>query len=444
MSNDVTFKFSDEENVVGFSSSKVDRDNCTIRGVTLITGGVQADGHDLFVDDTTVSQLHALAVKRGKVPVTLEHTGGIKDVNGYVENFSIQGNKLKGDWVLLQNHDETPVMLERAEKQPETFGLSVAFKGKGEKVNGKKCARAERLLSADCVKRQAANPDGLFSAETNLSVDSRMKNMADNIQHQQGEASISDVMNLLQNINQRMDAFEAVQSQLVDHINQSVVEPSDSTDLLEALYNATDEELAAFNQENGTDFTRADIESAVAEHNASIEGEGGEGGDGGEGDLAGVGDAGGATGQALSALAREVIQLKSKARAEELAALAHAEEVEFSELKSNIATLVEQRDRLIALSERVIAENEALRMAGVRGGRPAGSAAEVEFTERKDGGNVIEFETVVNAEYQRLVAAGASDIAARSKAIDFGVKRHNVAYQLWRKRGNPEIEFSAK
>jgi hypothetical protein len=364
-------------------------------------------------------------------------------VNGYLSNFSIQGNKLKGDWTMLQNHTETPVMLERCEKQPSTFGLSVAFKGKGIAFGGKKCARAEKLLSADCVKRQAANPDGLFSAKETTTVDNPTKNMSDNIQ-QNNEPTLSDVMNALNQISQRQDAFEQVQSQLVDHVNESIEGQENEggdLELLEALYNASDEELAAFNAQNGTDFTREQINADVESYNASVGGDDqGDYGDQG----AEQGAEQGSVATALSAIASEVIALKNNEKFKQLSAKAQNDEIEFAQLQENIGTLVEQRDRLVELSERVIAENEALRMAGIRGGRPAGAGAEVEFKERSQGGSIIEFEAVVNEEYKKNLAKGMKDLTARSKAIDFGVKRHPVAYKLFRERGAKEINFSAQ
>lgn len=422
---------------------RVDQDNCVIRGVTVIKSGIVADGHDLTVDSETVKQLHQLASKMGKVGVTLEHSGGINDVNGYLENFSIQGDKLKADWHLLHTHSQTPTVLERAMRQPSTFGMSAAFRGQGVKVGSQKCARAEKLLSVDCVKRPAAAPDGLFSAKETQQVDMTQKSMADSINQQNQEPSIADVLAGLNQISQRLDAMEEVQGQLVEHVNQSVTgegEDFDEVGLLQALYNATDEELDAFNAEHGTNITREAIEADVEAYNASIDAQGGEGGE--EGAYAGA--EAGAENAAFSALARDVIELKAKARQKEVAERVEAETLEFSELQENIATLVEQRDKLVELSERVISENEALRMAGVRGGKPAGASAEIEFKERSQGGSIIEFETVVNEEYNRLVKSGITGKKAESKAIDFGVKRHPVAYKLWRERGAQEINFSAQ
>jgi hypothetical protein len=306
---------------------------------------------------------------------------------------------------------------------------------------GKKCARAEKLLSADCVKRPAAAPDGLFSAKETQKVDIIQKSMADE-NNQQQQPTLSDVMNLLQSINQRLDAHEEVQNQLVEHINQSVVgEQLSDVELLEALYNMTPEELDAFNAEHGTNFTPELINAEVEAYNAEIDSQGGDE-DGGEGEYAGAGSEAGAT--ALNAIAREVIELKAKAHRDEVRARTEAENIEFAELQENIAALIEQRDRLVEFSERMVAENEALRLAAVRGGKPAGVSAEFEFKERSEGGSVIEFETIVNEEYNRLIKSGVSEAKAKSKAIDFGVKRHPISYQLWRERGAKELNFSAK
>lgn len=148
------------------TASQVDQANSVIRDVSLITGGIVAEGHDLHVDATTLTQILLAAQKAGQVPVKLNHGSGVENVCGYLDNFRLsdEGNKVLGDWHLLKSHEETPMMLERAERMPGCFGLSVAFKGKGVEIGGKKVARCEELKAVDCVASPAANPDGLFSS----------------------------------------------------------------------------------------------------------------------------------------------------------------------------------------------------------------------------------------------------------------------------------------
>ena len=160
MAHDSSFSFQ-----VPFACGHVDEHNAVIHGVSMITGNLTAEGHELEVDATTLRQVFDCAVKAGQVPVKLNHGSGIEWLNGYLDNFHIDGDKVRGDWHLLKSHDETPKMLERATRQPGTFGLSVAFKGGGERVaGGKKAARCTKLLATDCVTAPAANPGGLFSA----------------------------------------------------------------------------------------------------------------------------------------------------------------------------------------------------------------------------------------------------------------------------------------
>src|SRR4030095_5030180 len=130
---------------VAFNGGKVDHDSAVIHDVAVITGDVEAEGHDLMVDNTTVQQLFQAAKKTGQISVNLDHGSGIKDTCGFLTNFRVAGKKLRADWHLLETHEETPKMLERAERMPGCFGLSVKFKGKGGKKGPKKFARCGHM-----------------------------------------------------------------------------------------------------------------------------------------------------------------------------------------------------------------------------------------------------------------------------------------------------------
>lgn len=175
-----------------------------IEGVSVITGGVQAKGHNLEVDDTTLKQMHALGKKKGKVPVKWNHKSGADAVNGFFTNFRIEGRKLKADWHLLKTHSQYEQALELAERMPENVGFSASFMGLSELADGTKVynpdeetkghytlvggervlvpatekifARCQDLISVDLVASPAANPDGMFSAV----VDTRVNGMAEN------------------------------------------------------------------------------------------------------------------------------------------------------------------------------------------------------------------------------------------------------------------------
>ena len=403
----------------------VDFQNHTIKGVSCITGDSEAEGHSLYVDSTTLTQLHALSKELGKVPVTLNHDGGIEDVNGYLHNFRIDDNKLRADWVLLETHKETPTMLERAEKQPGTFGLSYSFKGdpKGVTVGDRQCARAEAVMSCDCVKRPAANRGGLFSAKDQPdsadlmrqiielakanSVDTqtfsdRSKSTNKNlIKFNMADPTLQDILSAVQGLTSRLEAAEQANQQIVDHINAQAQqgEPQGDQDMFDQLsqLNAmTDEQLA----EHG--FTRAEVDAAVGEYNASIGGEQGEGDEGGEqgnqhaegaqgGQQMAGAAAGGAEGSAaaFSALQRELIQLKARINRKEAQEIALAEKAESEAVNQKIELLAKQRDDLVKFSEKLVAHNEALQLHVRTGTRPAPAGVNNTrlFSANADGGN---------------------------------------------------------
>ena len=133
---------------VNFAESK-------IYGVSLITSDIEATGHGLYVDDICLHQLHEFGREMGQVPVTQNHEGGVEDVNGWVENIRLDGKQLRGDWCLLKSHPDTVTMLERAHRQPKTFGLSLAFKGNPEGLPGPQSAPSQRTQSMPAPFKEA-------------------------------------------------------------------------------------------------------------------------------------------------------------------------------------------------------------------------------------------------------------------------------------------------
>lgn len=176
--------------VTSLEKGVVDRENGIVRGVSVITAGVEAKGHKLHVDKKTLQQMHELAEEKGQVPVKWNHGSGADAVNGFLTNFRIEGNKLKADWHLLKTHEKFDQALELAERMPENVGFSTSFAGQPELEDGTKVhrpddrtkthytmqrgarvpvpkdavmlARCTDLVSVDLVATPAANPDGMF------------------------------------------------------------------------------------------------------------------------------------------------------------------------------------------------------------------------------------------------------------------------------------------
>lgn len=263
-------------------STSVDKEKGIIFGVSLITAGITAKGHDLEVDHTTLEQMLSCAEKKKKVPVKWNHRTGADAVSGYLKNFRIEGNKLLGDWHLLKSHERYAHALELATEMPECLGLSASFRGEDETVGEKKFARCTDLVSADLVASPAANPNGFFEG-----VDRSGKDMAEN-QSQKGAAkpgaedkqfSLADVMAGITALNQRFEqvetritGFEEFQTNLITELSEGGLEeeeeePTEFANGAEALV-YLQERLAAIEDEK----ERAVTERAFATYEEKVEG----------------------------------------------------------------------------------------------------------------------------------------------------------------------------
>ena len=421
-------------------TGRVDFNEAKIHGVSLITSQIEATGHGLFVDDICLNQLHQFGKEMGQVPVTQDHEGGVADGNGYIENIRLDGKQLRGDWCLLKSHPDTVTMLERADRQPRTFGLSLAFKGnpEGTLYMGKKCARAEALLSADVVKRPAANPMGLFSAKDNANVDSRQKGARKTIELQNTmptEPTLQEVLAELQAVRGELAQQQEISQQLVAHINEGIAEDQNegeeqgiSREQLEAYNNASDEQLAELG------ITRADVDAAVGEFNDSLGGEeqgeqgqegdgqfeGSYGGEQGAGEMAGAaagGEGGGAT--SFAALQRELIQLKARLNKRDAQEIQFAEKQATNDVRTKISAIVSQRDQLVQFADRVVAENEALRLHVRTGTRPVAAGVDAGIRLFHSGNDEL------HPFQQRVLAFKAEKKCSDGQAITFAIKEPN-------------------
>ena len=98
-------------------SGTIDKENGIIGGVSVVTMGV-AEGHDMKIDATTLSQVKAAADQHASLQVKIDHWSGFEGIVGTLQNFSIEGDRLRADLHLLDNHPARARVLEMAEKMP--------------------------------------------------------------------------------------------------------------------------------------------------------------------------------------------------------------------------------------------------------------------------------------------------------------------------------------
>lgn len=133
-----------------------------VRGVSVLTGGIEAKGHGVYVDAKTLETVKAVADRFGKVLVKMGHGTDISASIGHLSNFHIEGQQLKADLQLLKNSPQYGLVNDLLTAQPANIGLSISFSQTLEEIEGKKYVRCEDLFSVDLVANPAANPNGLF------------------------------------------------------------------------------------------------------------------------------------------------------------------------------------------------------------------------------------------------------------------------------------------
>ncbi|MEI6715729.1 MAG: hypothetical protein WCO60_18405 [Verrucomicrobiota bacterium] len=358
--------------------SQVDPHNGIIRGVSIITSGITARGHDLEVDRKTMTQLKECADSRGTIPVKWNHKSGADAVCGYLDNFRIEGHKLLGDWHLLKTHPNFGQAIELAERMPNNIGLSAAFMGDDEKSGGRKYARCKELISVDLVSTPAANPDGLFEAKE--SVDTKHFDYMGNT-NQNGapaqEPTLADVLAAVQGmqthiaeITQRMEQAEAFQ--------QAVVEAAESDGEL------TEEEAEALAQQQA--------EAAAQQQGEGQTGEGaGQGGQSGEG----------------TALSRRIAAIES--------ALVHEFEAKQQADHEHLFASVNEKIELLAT------ENEALRFAlKAKGAR--------QLSVGGHGARMFETGTIKKHQFEANVAEHVAAGKTKAQAVELSRKENPQAF----------------
>ena len=423
-----------------FITQKVDTANGVIYGVSVITSGIKARGHDLEVDSTTLSQIKECAEKLGTVPVKWNHRTGADAVAGYLENFRIEGGKLLGDWHLLKSHSQYGQAIEMAERMPRNVGLSAAFMGEDEISGGQKKARCSELISVDLVAQPAANPDGLFEAKlpsqpTELAsqVDTANQDRMENTQTTptaaaQDEPSLKDVLAALTQLSEQVSAQQETIAAL-----QNGAGEQDNDISLEEIMSLSEQDIVALVQAG--EITEEDAAGIVAYQNEIMaeveasegEGEGEEAGElatAGAGVESSAGSDSSSTGSSaeLSALQKQVKELSARFEREDAASENAEIEHYFSTIEGNLTKLAEEKLQLTELSENLHAENEALRAAVKTCTRPLAFSAEGRAVTGQ-GGELHEFESRV----KNHTSAGKT----HAQAVMLAHKENPDAHQDW-------------
>jgi hypothetical protein len=133
-----------------------------LNGVSILTVG-EARGHNLKIDQTSLEQALKVAQSMKRIKVTMGHGAPVTGILGYMDNFTIKGDRLLGDLSLF-NTNEAQFIEQLAQVLPEGFGMSLTFSGVPEIVGTDRFARVTEIYDCSIVSEPAANPAGMFSA----------------------------------------------------------------------------------------------------------------------------------------------------------------------------------------------------------------------------------------------------------------------------------------
>ena len=152
------------------------------KGISVITAG-PALGHGMIIDADTLEQVVQAGNDLGQVKVLSDHSASISNIIGYLENFTLDGGRVRADLTLFESHEGFAYFSELIVTLPGQIGFSISFSGVPRMAeDGTQLADVSTLYSVDLVTTPAANPTGVYSARVDtrksLNMDTIVKESA--------------------------------------------------------------------------------------------------------------------------------------------------------------------------------------------------------------------------------------------------------------------------
>lgn len=152
------------------------------KGISVITAG-PALGHGMVIDADTLEQVVQAGNDLGQVKVLSDHSSSVSNIIGYLENFTLDGGRVRADLTLFESHEGFAYFSELIGTLPGQIGFSISFSGVPRMAeDGTQLADVSTLYSVDLVTTPAANPTGVYSARVDtrksLNMDTIVKESA--------------------------------------------------------------------------------------------------------------------------------------------------------------------------------------------------------------------------------------------------------------------------
>ena len=137
----------------------------------------------MTIDADTLEQVVQAGNDLGQIKVLSDHSSSVSNIIGYLENFSLDGGRVRADLTLFESHDGFAYFSELLTRLPGQIGFSISFSGVPRVAqDGTQLANVSTLYSVDLVTTPAANPTGVYSARVDthksLNMDTTVKESA--------------------------------------------------------------------------------------------------------------------------------------------------------------------------------------------------------------------------------------------------------------------------
>ena len=166
---------------------RVDRESMVIRGAKII--GRESKNGRIYSDRALDSLVRfyenqSVNVDHDRSKPNPERKMG--DGFGVLRNVTKRADGVYGDLHYLKEHALAPVILERAERMPDSFGLSHAAEGRVVRKNGKLIVEDVEVVHSVDIVREPATTSGLFES-TNGGYDMAIMTINEIVQSVSGE-----------------------------------------------------------------------------------------------------------------------------------------------------------------------------------------------------------------------------------------------------------------
>ena len=255
------------------------------KGISVITAG-PALGHGMVIDADTLEQVVQAGNDLGQVKVLSDHSSSVSNIIGYLENFTLDGGRVRADLTLFESHEGFAYFSELIATLPGQIGFSISFSGVPRVADDEtRLANVSTLYSVDLVTTPAANPTGVYSARVDthksLNMETSVKESAPVIEAAPvtpaapetkfAEPALSDLSAKLDVLSAKLDTIIALQQ--VDITGEQAPEPAmaakvEETKLSEPEVKAEEpkvEEAAPAVEETETNLSKNDEAGVKAE-----------------------------------------------------------------------------------------------------------------------------------------------------------------------------------